>query len=218
MDTSKDARILVAEKCVQNLQNLIGNLKNVKKSGILKELSAKVMELKYSFGEIDALLPIIEELKHLTEKLFVDIGGKNWSDEVKNMRFDEEKIAKIRFCLNILYNLDSRIKLPNDPAYAVDIRVGEIGSVMKHPNAERLKICNVNVGKIITVVTNLQNVKEGMKLPIALLPPAKLRGVVSEGMFLSDKEKSQKVGDMPNLTEDELNNARKEILAYLRSK
>ena len=218
MDTSKDARIIVAEKCVQNLQNLIGNLKNVKKSDVLKDLSAKVMELKYSFGEIKDILPIIEEIRRLTEKLFLNLGKENWINELKNMRFDEEKIAKIKFCLNILYNLDSRIKLPSDPAYAVDIRVGEVESVMKHPNAEKLKICNVNVGKIITVVTNLQAVKEGMKLPIALLPPVKLRDVVSEGMFLSDREKSQKIGELPDLSEEELNNARKEILSYLRSK
>ncbi len=218
MDTSKDARVLIAEKCVQNLQNLIGNLKNVKKSDVLKDLSAKVMELKYSFGEIKDILPIIEEIRRLTEKLFLNIGKENWVNELKNMRFDEEKISRIRFCLNILYNLDSRIKLPPDPAYGVDIRVGKIESVMKHPNAEKLKICNVNVGKVITVVTNLQTVKEGMKLPVALLPPVKLRDVVSEGMFLSDREKSQKIGELPDLLEEELNNARKEILSYLRSK
>ena len=218
MDTSNDSRVLVAEKCVQNLHNLTGNLKNVKKSGILKDLSAKIMELKYSFGEIEDILPIIGEIKRMTEKLFTDIGGSNWVNELRNMRFDEEKISRIRFCLNILYNLDSRMKLPPDPAYAVDIRVGKVESVMKHPNAEKLKLCNVNVGKVITVITNLQTVKEGMKLPVALLPPAKLRGIVSEGMFLSDKEKMQKIGEIPELSEEELNNARKEILAYLRSK
>ena len=218
MDTSKDARILVAEKCVWDLQNLIGNLKNIKKLGIIKDLSAKVMELKYSFGEIEDIFPIVESIKQMTEKLFTDIGGKNWVKTLKNMKFDKEKIAKIRFCLNILYNLDSRMRLPPDPAYAVDIRVGKIESTMKHPNAERLKICNVNVGKVITVITNLEHIREGMKLPVALLPPTKLRGAVSEGMFLSDKEKTVKIGELPELSKEELNNVRKEILAYLRSK
>ena len=43
----------------------------------------------------------------------------------------------------------------------IDIRVGEVMSVTKHPKADSLMICNVNLGKrAITVVTNDLNVKE----------------------------------------------------------
>ncbi len=216
MDTANDFRILMAEHCVSELRNIAGNLKNVKKSAILNDINAKVMEIKYSYGEIDDLKPYLSSLKNLTAKLLDLLGGSNWIKKLRNMKYDDYKIAKIRFCLNILYNLDSRLKLPNDPAYAVDIRVGEVESVAKHPQAEKLKICNVNVGKIITVITNLENVKEGMKLPVALLPPVKLMGVVSEGMFLSDENKKENVGEIPELSEDELNNVRKEVLANLK--
>jgi len=52
MDTANDPRILMAERCVRDMEKYIGNLRDVKKSGILKELEAKVLELKYSYGEL----------------------------------------------------------------------------------------------------------------------------------------------------------------------
>ncbi len=216
MDTANDSRIIMAEHCVSELRNIAGNLKNIKKSGILNEINAKVMEIKYSYSEMEDLKPYLSSLKKLTAKLLELLGGMDWAKKLRDMKYDDYKIAKIRFCLNILYNLDSRLNLPNDPAYGVDIRVGEIVSMAKHPHAEKLKICNVNVGRVITVITNLEGVKEGMKLAVALLPPVKLMGVVSEGMFLSDKNKEQDVGEIPELSEDELNNARKEVLKNLR--
>src|SRR5580765_7933136 len=78
--------------------------------------------------------------------------------------------------------------------------VGEVLSVARHPNADRLSVCQVNAGidRILTIVCGAPNVRAGIKVPCALvgaeLPPAEegqppfaiklgqLRGVDSEGM------------------------------------
>jgi len=77
--------------------------------------------------------------------------------------------------------------------------IGEIVSLTKHPNADRLLICVVNLGQEeITIVTAAQNLQVGDRVPAALvgstLPSglsirkSKLRGVVSYGMFCSHEE------------------------------
>ncbi|RME11408.1 MAG: phenylalanine--tRNA ligase subunit beta, partial [Ardenticatenia bacterium] len=87
------------------------------------------------------------------------------------------------------------------------IRVGEVLKVEKHPNADRLVLATVEygTGEPLTVVTGAPNVRPGMKVAFATvgatvingysearekikLKPAKLRGVRSEGMVLSERE------------------------------
>lgn len=76
--------------------------------------------------------------------------------------------------------------------------VGEVLSVEKHPNADRLSVCQVNTGGApLTIVCGAPNVRAGMRVPAALagakLPGmeiklAKVRGVESQGMLCSAKE------------------------------
>ncbi len=218
MDTAHDPRILMAEKCSKNLKNLLTNTKGISKNilPLIEEVERKILEMKYSYAGIDDLKDYFEYLKLSMVNLINIIGGKDWSRKLKEKNVDEEKISYIKFCLNIIYNLDSRLKLKNDIAYAVDIRIGEIESVIKHPHAEKLKICNVNVGKMLTVITNLEDVKVGDKMGVALLPPVKLRGIVSEGMFLSSEKKEGEIGEFPQLNSEEINAVRKEVMKYLR--
>jgi predicted RNA-binding protein with EMAP domain len=218
MDTANNAKILMAERCAKDLKNLFNNMRGVGKDAvkIINEIEHKILEMKYFYGDINALSPFLNSIKSEVLELYNLLGGKDWSSRLRRVNIDETRISKVKFCMNILYNLESRLHLPEDPAYAVDIRVGEIDSVMKHPKANKLKVCNVNVGRMITVVTNIENVKDGEKLPVALLPPAEFFGVVSEGMFLSHNLKDGKPGELPKLDEEELNNARKEILKYLK--
>ena len=218
MDTANDPRILMGEKCSENIKNLLSNLKHVSKKTmeIMDDVKRKIMEIKYSYGEMDDLANYFTSLKNDMRNLVEILGGNDWSRKLKDKNVDEEKISHIKFCLNIIYNLDSRLRLKNDVAYAVDIRIGEVESVIKHPNAEKLKMCNVNVGKMLTVITNLGDVKVGDKLAVALLPPAKLRGIVSEGMFLSSQKKDGNIGELPKLNSEEINAVRKEVMKYLR--
>ncbi|MCD6575392.1 phenylalanine--tRNA ligase subunit beta [Candidatus Aerophobetes bacterium] len=77
--------------------------------------------------------------------------------------------------------------------------VGKVLEVKKHPNADRLKVVDVDLrGKILSFVCGAPNVEEGKYVAVALegarLPGgvkvrrAKIRGVVSPGMICSEKE------------------------------
>ena len=78
--------------------------------------------------------------------------------------------------------------------------VGKVLSVAKHPNADKLKICSVDVGKSkpLQIVCGAGNVTEGMKIAAALvgctlpggmqIKPAEIRGIKSSGMLCSASE------------------------------
>lgn len=95
-----------------------------------------------------------------------------------------------------------------------NVVVGKIISVDKHPDADRLLVCKVDVGATepIQIVTAAQNVFEGAVVPVALhkstiaggvsIKKGKLRGVLSEGMFCSLKELNLTLNDFPDAIED----------------
>lgn len=78
--------------------------------------------------------------------------------------------------------------------------VGEVKSLRPHPDADKLRICDVDVndGEFLTIVCGAANVREELKVPVAkvgaVLPgdfkikKAKLRGEASFGMLCSSKE------------------------------
>lgn len=73
-------------------------------------------------------------------------------------------------------------------------------SIEKHPDAERLRVCSVDIGaqEPITIVTNSMDVYEGCQVPVALdnavladgtvIKPVKMRGIKSFGMFCGAEE------------------------------
>jgi len=87
-----------------------------------------------------------------------------------------------------------------------NVVVAEVLEVVKHPNADRLNVCQVNIGEAqpLTIVCGAANVAVGVKVPCArigaVLPPssdnekgfaikqAKVRNVESFGMLCSEKE------------------------------
>jgi phenylalanyl-tRNA synthetase beta chain len=72
---------------------------------------------------------------------------------------------------------------------AGDVVVAEVVSVEKHPNADRLTVCRVNVGKqTLQVVCGAPNVRAGMKAPLAQVGVKAVRGVDSHGMLASARE------------------------------
>jgi len=88
------------------------------------------------------------------------------------------------------------------------IVIGQIEKIEKHPNADKLVVCQVNLGKETTqIVTGAPNVFEGAKVPVVLdggrvagghdgsktpggikIKKGKLRGVESNGMMCSIEE------------------------------
>ncbi|UCD23402.1 MAG: phenylalanine--tRNA ligase subunit beta, partial [Gemmatimonadota bacterium] len=80
-----------------------------------------------------------------------------------------------------------------------DVVVGLVEHVARHPDADRLSVCQVNDGSsTIEVVCGAPNVVAGRKYPYAAvgtvlpggleLTARKIRGVVSNGMLLSERE------------------------------
>ena len=88
------------------------------------------------------------------------------------------------------------------------IVIGQIDKIEKHPDADKLIICQVNIGtESVQIVTGAPNVKEGDKVPVVLdggrvagghdgkmtpggikIKKGKLRGVESFGMMCSIEE------------------------------
>ena len=78
--------------------------------------------------------------------------------------------------------------------------VGQVVSVIAHPDADKLRICKVDVGENepLQIVCGASNVREGLKIPAALIgavlpgdfkiKKSKLRGELSFGMLCSEKE------------------------------
>ena len=100
-----------------------------------------------------------------------------------------------------------------------NVRVGLIKKIERHPDAERLVICQVDCGeKTLQIVTAATNVYEGAYVPVCYCPAdekrvtkladgteiktGKLRGVVSEGMFCSIAELGLTTHDMPDAPTD----------------
>ena len=80
-----------------------------------------------------------------------------------------------------------------------NVVVAEILSAEKHPNADRLRVCQVDVGEAapVTIVCGAPNAAAGLKVPCARpgaklpgieIKVAKVRGVESFGMLCSTKE------------------------------
>lgn len=95
-----------------------------------------------------------------------------------------------------------------------NIVVGKVLDVQKHPNADTLFICQIDVGgeKPLQIVTGATNVTPGAFVPAALdhsvvaggkaIKAGKLRGEVSEGMLCSVSELGLTKNDFPYADED----------------
>ena len=105
------------------------------------------------------------------------------------------------------------------------IVIGQIDKIEKHPNADKLIICQVNIGtESVQIVTGAPNVKEGDKVPVVLdggrvagghepgsrvaggikIKKGKLRGVESCGMMCSIEELGSNRDMYPEAPEEEI--------------
>lgn len=117
-----------------------------------------------------------------------------WLKDYVDFDFDVKKLA------DGLSNSGSHVEsiiIPDDGLNK--IVVGKIEKIEKHPDADKLVICSVNVGdEILQIVTGASNVFEGAIVPVALhgstlagdvkIKKGKLRGVESNGMLCSLEE------------------------------
>lgn len=128
--------------------------------------------------------------------------SQNWLKQFVNFRFTPEQFTEKLSMLGL------EVEGYEDLAKKYEnFVIGEVLECAKHPNADRLSICKVNIGKTIQeVVCGAPNVAAGQKVVVALIGAiiphnqhdpegkpfiierAKIRGVESNGMICSEIE------------------------------
>ena len=119
---------------------------------------------------------------------------KTWLEEF----IDISKISTDEICktLNSIgLEVDSVEKL----SIASNVVIGKVLEKVKHPDADKLNICQVDIGtEVVQIVCGAKNVDAGQFVPVAtvgcnlgndfIIKAAKLRGVESNGMICSSTE------------------------------
>lgn len=127
---------------------------------------------------------------------------ESWLREFCNPPITSEQLAD----LLTMSGMEVEDARPAAPPFT-KVVVGEVLAVERHPNADRLTVCQVNAGtgEMLNIVCGAPNVRAGIKVPCALvgaeLPSSeegsdkpfqikldKLRGVESQGMLCSARE------------------------------
>jgi len=125
---------------------------------------------------------------------------ESWLREFCNPPLSSEQLADTL----TMGGFEVEERRPAAPPFS-KIVVGEIKQAEQHPNADRLRVCQVDVGQgeLLNIVCGAPNARVGIKVPCALvgaeLPPGedgkpfkiklgKLRGVESQGMLCSARE------------------------------
>ncbi|MDE6551206.1 MAG: phenylalanine--tRNA ligase subunit beta [Clostridia bacterium] len=119
-------------------------------------------------------------LNWLKDFVDIDITAVELADRLVNTGFEVEEI------------IDQRAAIKG-------VVLGRIESIVRHPDADKLVICKVDVGsEVLQIVTGASNIAEGDVVPVAtdgaVLPDGKriksgkLRGVASCGMMCSGEE------------------------------
>ncbi len=119
----------------------------------------------------------------------------NWLKEHLDTKASVDEIAET------LTRIGLEVEEVLDPASALaPFRVAEVLKAEKHPNADKLKVCEVDTGSgTLQVVCGAPNARVGLKgvfAPVGSYVPgidltltkAKIRGVESNGMLLSERE------------------------------
>lgn len=118
----------------------------------------------------------------------------NWLKDFVDIDFEPKELSEK--LLGVGFEVEEIIYTGKDIENVV---VGQILCIEKHPSADKLQVCSVNVGtEELIIVTSATNISVGDKVPVALdgstLPGGKkiytgqLRGVTSYGMFCSGAE------------------------------
>jgi len=125
---------------------------------------------------------------------------ESWLREFCNPSLSTEQLAEAL----TMSGLEVEELKPVAPPFS-KIVIGEIKEAIQHPNADRLRVCKVDVGDatMLDIVCGAPNARIGIRVPVALvgaeLPPGddgkpflikvgKLRGVESQGMLCSARE------------------------------
>mgnify|MGYP003327389124 FL=1 len=125
----------------------------------------------------------------------------NWLNEYLDIKQDHELIGEKLTDLGL--EVEGITKYESVPGGLEGVVVGKTISIKKHPNADRLKITNVDIGndEILQIVCGAPNVDKNQTVAIATvgstlypnneklkIKKSKIRGVVSNGMICGQDE------------------------------
>lgn len=118
----------------------------------------------------------------------------DWLGEFVDLPADDEIVERLSMC-----GFED-VAVEREGPELGDILVGDVLSCERHPNADKLSVCSVDVGEEAarTIICGAPNVVAGQRVAVARsgvrlpdgtkLKRTKIRGVVSEGMICSTRE------------------------------
>ena len=125
---------------------------------------------------------------------YIDLSGVSLADMNKQISI---KVAELDEVIDINDWFDGKVVL------------GKIASMRKHPDADKLQICDVNIGsETVVILTAAPNAYEGMYVPVALdgaklphvtIESRPMRGIMSQGMCLGKSELLLEAEESPGL-------------------
>jgi len=125
----------------------------------------------------------------------------NWVKDYLKTDLEPEKVASILTAIGL--EIEGTSEWCSVEGGLEGIVIGEVLSSAKHPDADKLTVNKVNVGKgePLDIVCGAPNVAAGQKVPVALvgaivgkggekfeIKKSKIRGAVSEGMICAEDE------------------------------
>jgi len=204
--TDRNPRIIVAEIAHRKLENAFkmktGFRPKMNKQQIneaLNSISSNIQQLKYSYLESQEALSQSDSTKEITIiaiKIFNAVKesyhGQTQAGKMIKLTVHE---ATIQWATRLLIRLPDRFLEPLRQTIEAGLDMQIVGLRSLVPISDtNLHITRVYNGEIdFTVVTNLQNLKSGMRLGVAFLPPVEIGGQVSEAMYLGDQEYNEDV-------------------------
>ncbi|MEK4486767.1 YtpR family tRNA-binding protein [Psychrobacillus sp. FSL H8-0484] len=131
------------------------------------------------------------------EVLAINVFGYSKYDQIQTtgqVSLTEELVAKVQHAL-----AENGVSYTFEVDLSPKFVVGYVESLEQHPNADKLKVCQVNVGDTtLQIVCGAPNVEAGQKVVVAkvgavmpsgmVIKDAELRGIASSGMLCSAKE------------------------------
>ena len=125
----------------------------------------------------------------------------NWLKDYINTDLDSKEVSEI--LTNIGLEVEGMEAFQSVKGGLKDLVIGEVITCEKHPNADKLTVTTVDIGKeeLLNIICGAPNVKAGQKVVVApvgtslfkgeesfKLKKAKIRGIVSEGMICAEDE------------------------------
>ncbi len=225
MDTAKDARVLVLEDAIRRLNEIVSNRKlrvhieYSKLGDTLRTAGALLYEVKYAYteartlSELESTKNLVGAINSFQEFFRTAVESQGYAPTSSG---ENAVAAEIDYALRIGRGFQHRlVEYGDDPAYAVDLLAVEITQMTAVEASKDLTRCRCTDGsRIWNAVTNLPGIQPGIKLPIAVLPPVEIMGVVSEAMFLSGDPlpESTELGRLKDVPVSALDQARAQVL------